>query len=132
MSDQSEQAPGATPEYEAEGLSGLIADARRLADEARTLAEAELAYQKARAGFAASAAAGIAFKGLVAFVLAVFALGALVVGLLLALATVIGPWWATLVVAGGLFVLALAFALAARARWTRTLSLIAPRDASDA
>lgn len=135
MNSTSEPAPGATDHAYApsdRGLSDLIENARCLAAEARTLAEAEITYQKARAQFAAGAAAGIALRGLIAAAFALFALASLVIGLLLSLATIIGPWWATLAVAGSLFVLAGIFALSAKSRWSRALPLIMPEEAGDA
>ncbi|MBC2664759.1 phage holin family protein [Novosphingobium flavum] len=110
------------------GLAGLIDDLRRLGAEGRDYVGAELDYQASRARFAAGAAARIALFGLIALIVAVFALGALVVGLLMALATLVGPWWATLIVAGGLAVVALAFALAAKSGYSRAMRLILPRD----
>ena len=72
-----------------------------------------------------------AVRGLVAAVFAVFGLGALVIGLLIALATVIGPWLATIVVAGTLFVIALILALSAKARFTRAMAVVFPEDGAD-
>jgi len=108
------------------GISGVIGDLRRLADEARTFAEAEVAYQSSRAKVAGAAAGRIAMLGAVAAVLAVFALFALVMGVLLGLAALVGAWAATGIVVGALVVLALGCVIAARAKWRRTIALIVP------
>lgn len=77
-----------------------------------------------RAGIAAKGLKDVALFGLIALIVAVFGLGALVVGLLLALAPLVTAWGATAIVAGGLFVIALILVLLAKSRWTRTLSAI--------
>lgn len=56
--------------------------------------------------------------------MAVFGLGALVVGLLLALTPLVTAWGATAIVAGGLFAFALILVLIAKSRWTRTLAAV--------
>jgi len=86
------------------GISGLVGDVKQLASDAKNLAEAELAYQTSRAKVAGEAARNIAVFGVVAFVLAFFALGALTVGLLLALTPLITAWGATAVVVGALLI----------------------------
>lgn len=131
MIEPSEPAPGLHDDGPDEGLSGVVGSVRQLAGEAKAFAEAELAYQKARAAYAAGSASSIAVRGLVAAVFAVFGLGALVIGLLIALATVIGPWLATIVVAGTLFVIALILALSAKARFTRAMAVVFPEDGAD-
>lgn len=75
----------------------LVEDLRQLAADGRTMLEAELTYQKSRAAVAGQGAKGVAAWGGLALVLVLFALMALTFGLVLALASVIGPWWATLV-----------------------------------
>lgn len=66
----------------------------------------------------------VALLGVIAFVVAVFGLGALVVGLLMALAPLVTAWGATAIVAGGLFLIALILVMMAKARWTSTLAAI--------
>lgn len=77
-----------------------------------------------RSGIAAKGLKDVALFGLIALIVAVFGLGALVVGLLLALAPLVTAWGATAIVAGGLFVIALILVLLAKSRWTRTLAAI--------
>lgn len=109
------------------GVGGLIADLRRLADDARTLAQAELAYQASRAAVAGEAARSIALYGVLAAVLAVFALVALTVGLLLALVPLVTAWGATAIVAGGLAGIAFICVKLASRRWQRAKAAITGR-----
>lgn len=102
----------------------LIEDLRLLAGDARTLAEAEIAYHKSRAGALAGGIGKIAGLGAVAVLLAILALVALVVGLVFALTPMLTPWGATAAVTGGLLVLAVVMALWARASWGRLWSLL--------
>jgi len=90
------------------GITGLVADIRQLASDAKVLAEAELAYQTTRAKLAGAAARNVAILGVGAFVLAFFALGALTVGLLLALTPLVTAWGATAIVVGVLLIAAFA------------------------
>lgn len=106
------------------GLASLIAEIRALAQDARTLAEAELAYQTSRAKVGAMGVAMTLAFAAGALVLAVFACFALVIGLLLGLASLIGPWGATAVVVAALLTLAVAGGLAALARWRRTVRMV--------
>lgn len=110
-----------------DGISSVIADVRQLTADAKTFAEAELAYQTSRARFAGEAAGRIALYGLVALVLAVFALGAMVVGLLIALTPMVTAWGATAIVAGGLGLVALLFVLLALGKWKRAKAVIAEK-----
>lgn len=66
--------------------------------------------------------------GAIAFTVAIFALGALVIGLLMALAPIVSAWGATAIVAGGLALVALAFVLLAKAKWARMIALISDKD----
>ncbi len=82
----------------------VIEELRLLYGAGRQFAAAEFAYQSARARLLAKAAVWIAGGGAVALTLLFFVTMALVVGLLLALGTVLGPWGALAVVVGGLLV----------------------------
>lgn len=83
----------------------LLGGARALLEDGQTLLTAELEFQKARAGFVLGRAKGILVLAGLALALLFFALMALVVGLLLALAPLIGPWGALAVVFLGLLAL---------------------------
>ncbi len=105
------------------GDRSLIEDLRLLAGDARTLAEAEFAYQKSRAGALAGGFGKIAGLGAIAALLVVLALVALVVGLVFALTPILTAWGATAVVTVGLLVLALVMALWARSSWAALAGL---------
>lgn len=101
------------------GLGGLFADVRRLVDDGKNLAQAELAYQSSRVAVAGGAARSIAFYGIVAAVMGAFSLVALTVGLLFALVPLVTAWGATAIVAGGLALAGLICARLASRRWHR-------------
>lgn len=83
----------------------LLGGARALLEDGQTLLAAEIEFQKARAGFVLGRAKGILVLGALALALVFFALMALVVGLLLALAPLIGPWGALAAVVLGILAL---------------------------
>lgn len=72
---------------------------RALLEDGQTLLEAELAFQQARVGYVLGRAKGIAVLLVAALFLAFFFLVAVVVGLLLALTPLVGPWGALGIVA---------------------------------
>ena len=106
------------------GDRSLIEDVRLLARDARTLAEAELAYQKSRAGALGGGLGKIAGLGAVAALLAALALVALVVGLVIALTPILTAWGATAVVTVALLALSLVMALWARSSWASLTALL--------
>ncbi len=108
----------------AESRPSLIAELRALQAEARSFAEAELAWQKARAAHLARNAKGIAAFGALALALVFFALMALVFGLVLGLAGLIGPWGATAVATLALLLTAALCAGIAASRLRRTMKEI--------
>ena len=116
------------PEVDAAERS-LVDDIRQLAEDGRTLIEAEVAYQKSRAVVAGGGLKSAVLFGGLALILLFFVLMALVMGLLLALTPLIGAWGALGAVVGGLLFGAIIAALIANSRWTRTAALIAePKD----
>ncbi len=108
----------------------LVEDLRQLAADGRTLLEAELAYQKSRAAVAGQGAKSLAAWGGLALVLVLFALMALTFGLVLALASVIGPWWATLVSVLLLLAAAGLSGWIAARRWQRVSGQLADKAVS--
>lgn len=106
----------------------LTNDVRQLADDARGLLEAELAYQKSRAAVAGVGLRGVAAWVALALALAFFALMALVIGLLLALSPLIGGWGAMATVTVALVLLAGSAGWAAARRWKRMAMLLAEPD----
>lgn len=110
----------------------LVEDIKDLASDGRTFLEAELAYQKSRAAVAGAGAKGIAGWASLALALVFFALMALVLGVLLGIAAVIGIWAATGVTV--LLVLAAAglAGLAANRRWQRMRAALFDEPKADA
>lgn len=78
--------------------SSLTDDVFALLEDGKTYAEAELAFQKSRAGFMANRAKGAIAFGLGAFGVFHLALIAGTVGVVLALVPLVGPWIATIIV----------------------------------
>jgi Flp pilus assembly protein TadB len=105
----------------------LVDDLRQLAADGRTLLEAELAYQKSRAAVAGQAAKSVAGWGALALALAFFALMSLVVGSLLALAPLLGPWAAMIAVVAVLLLAAALAGWTAARRWQRTAAQLADK-----
>ncbi|MCT2558032.1 phage holin family protein [Tsuneonella sp. YG55] len=97
----------------------LTDDIVALFDDGRTMVEAEIQFQKTRAAFAFDRGRSGAFYGIAAFALVHLALVALVVGLVIALTPLIGPWGATGAVVFVLLAAGTAFALAARRKFAR-------------
>ena len=88
------------PEEEDEGGQhfSLTDDVLALLEDGKTYAEAELRFQKSRAGYIGNRFKGAIALGLGAFGVFHLALIAATVGLVLALVPIIGPWGATAVV----------------------------------
>lgn len=106
-----------------ESVSTLV---HRLVAESRDLAQAEVALYKAKAGerLVAFKSAAIFFG--IAAVLALSAVTALLVGLIMTVATLVGPGWATLIVVVTVLVIAGILALIGKGR----LAPATPRVAS--
>ncbi len=110
----------------------LLAVVRALIDDAQTLIEAEAGYWRKAIGFALRRTRSIALLAVLALFFAFFTLMAVVVGLLLALAPLIGAWAAMALVS---LVLALSgagcawLALRRAKRMMRLLSGTVTRDA---
>jgi len=86
----------------------------QLATDARDVAKAEIALARAKAGYAVTRYKSAAIRFAIAGVLALAALIALLVGAIMALATLIGPGWATLAVVGVVLVIAALLALSGK------------------
>ncbi|GGZ95026.1 hypothetical protein GCM10011617_13710 [Novosphingobium arvoryzae] len=106
----------------------LLDDVQQLITDGRTLLEAELAYQKSRAAVAGQGAKSVAAWGGLAVVLVCFALMALTFGLVLGLASVIGPWLATLVTVVALLIAAALCGAAAARRWKHVAGQLSQPD----
>lgn len=99
----------------------LFDELKQLGEEARVYAEAEVIYQKRRVLAVGQAVKKIALFGVAALIIAVFALVALVAGLLMGLSSLVGPWWATAIVAGGFVLVALGAVAAAKSQFRRMM-----------
>lgn len=106
----------------------LIDDVRQLLDDGRTLAEAELAYQKSRAAVAGDGVKGAAAYGGLAIALVLFALVALTVGLVIALTPLLTALGASAAVTLGLLIAAGLCALTAKRRWAAMTTAISGRS----
>ena len=95
------------------GVTTLVG---RLVDESRTLVSAEVALYKAKVGERVSAYKSAIVFFAIAGVLGLAALVALLVGLIMALATVLHPIWATLIVVGVVLLLAAILGIVGKAR----------------
>lgn len=102
----------------------LLEDMEALIADGRTYLEAELGYQKTRALFVAEQAKSAAVFGAVAALLALLALIGLVMGLIIALTPILGPWGAGGIVVLVLVVAALLAGRAAAQRWKRLMAAI--------
>jgi len=92
---------GVREEVPSPGVAGLVS---QLTDDAKEVARAELALQKAKVGEAVGRYKNAVIFFAVAGVLALAGLIALLVGLIETLATKVGPGFATLIVVGLVFV----------------------------
>ena len=99
MTDRRVRTAGAEGSEEL-ALPQLVAQA--VAD-AKDVARAEVALYKARALERVGAYQGAIVFFAIAAILALEAIGALLVGLILTIATLVGPGWATLIVVGVVF-----------------------------
>jgi hypothetical protein len=113
------QPDGAPEESVRETLARLYADGR-------AYAAAEADKQKLRAGIIGVGVRNAAVFGVVALMLAFASIVALLVGLTIALAQVIAPIWATLIVVGGALILVVLLLLAAKGCIMRMKKAIAP------
>ena len=108
-----------TTRADEEPLGSLFDDAYALYEDGRTYVEAEVAFQKSRATYAAhESKSGLVFA-MAAMGLLHLALLGLVVGLIIALEPYLGAFGAMGVVVGGLIVLGVLFGLSARNRFKR-------------
>lgn len=98
--------PAPAGDDEAEALDdGLLGDIATLIDDGRTYAEAEIAFQKSRAGFVARTLGVATGLAVLAVILLHIAFLALAVGLVIALTPVVTVWGAIAIVVGGMLAL---------------------------
>jgi hypothetical protein len=94
----------------------LNEDLYRLAQDARAYAEAEFQFQKSRTAYALSASKSVVVYAIAALVLVFFAVMALVVGLVIALAPLVTAWGSTAIVTLALLGIAVLLLLRAKKR----------------
>lgn len=120
------QAPGADTDRTT--FTGLRDEVSALVEDARTYAEAEIAFQKTRARLTVKGAARAALLLVLALVLLNLALIALAVGAVIALAPLVTIWGAIAIVVGVLL-LGVALLVAGAARQGKVIgALFAPED----
>lgn len=106
----------------------LADDLEALVDDARTYLDAELSYQKTRAGFVANRLKKTIAFGVVAAYLAVLATIGLTVGLIIALTPLITAWGATAVVVLALLLVAYLAVRKASAAWQSLMGAMKPEE----
>lgn len=104
------------PETRPRQNPSLVDDITAFLSDGKTYLRTELAFQKSRAGYSASQAKSAVVFALGALAFLHLALIALTVGLVFALSTVMGPWFATAIVVAGLILVGGIFALQLRKR----------------
>ncbi|PNU06164.1 hypothetical protein [Novosphingobium guangzhouense] len=118
-----DNSPSLAPAAEDHENLSLAQDLRRLADEAKAFAQAEITFQKSRAAFVGAETRSIVLLLIVAATLVFFAAMAFVVGTVIALGPVLGLWGAMAAVTLVLLMLAVFGALNARARLRRMMRI---------
>ena len=110
------------------GTRSLIDDLDALLEDARTYFDAELSYQKTRAGFVADRLKKTIAFGVIAGYLAVLATIGLTVGLIIALTPIITAWGATAVVVIGLLLIAYLVVRKAAAAWRSMMGAMKSKE----
>lgn len=103
----------------------LVDEVAALIDDGKTYAQAELTFQKTRAGIAGKSAAKAAVFGIIAIILLHIAFLALAVGLVIALEPLVTIWGAIGIVVGGLLLCTLLLVWAAARNGMRIAAMFA-------
>ncbi len=109
----------------------LVEEAAALIDDGKTYLEAELAFQKTRAGIAGKSAAMAALFAVIALILLHIAFLALAVGLVIALEPIATIWGAIGLVFGGLLLLVLLLVWGAARNGLRIAAMFAGDKSKD-
>ncbi|PKP89548.1 MAG: hypothetical protein CVT75_12910 [Alphaproteobacteria bacterium HGW-Alphaproteobacteria-14] len=120
--------PDGDPGEDSNSFESLRADITALVDDARTYAEAEIAFQKTRAGLAASKSVRALALVVLALVLLHIALIALAVGAVIALAPLVTIWGAIAIVVGVLLAGTTALVWAALGNGKIVAAMFGPED----
>ena len=129
MTDDEIDLEGAAPNDpagETNGGASLFDEVKTLVDDGVTYAEAEIAYQKTRFGYVLGQAKWIAIFVGIAILLIVLAIIALVLGTILALAQLLTPIGATVMVVASLAITAFLFVVLAKAKFRELMRAFAP------
>ncbi|WP_120078511.1 hypothetical protein [Aurantiacibacter odishensis] len=118
----------ALAEDNAAGTRSLADDLEALVEDARIYLDAELSYQKTRAGFVADRLKKTIAFGAVAAFLAVLALIGLTVGLIIALTPLITAWGATAVVVLGILLIAYLLVRKAGQAWNSMMGAMKDKE----
>lgn len=97
----------------------LFADLQALAADGRNFLEAEIAFQRTRLAYAGGRGKSALIAIALALVLAIFALFALIIGVLLALTPYLSAWGATALVVGVILLVAILLAMSALRNFQR-------------
>lgn len=122
------QADPAPPADHPAGSRSLADDLEAMVEDARTYLDAELSYQKSRAGFVADRLKKTIAFGAAAAFLAVLALIGLMVGLIIALTPLITAWGATAVVVLGILLVAYLLVRKAGQAWNSMMDAMKPEE----
>jgi hypothetical protein len=112
-------------------LRSLQDDVEALIEDGRTYLEAEIAYQRSRAVYVVDEAKTAFIYVVAAALLAALTLIGLTVGLIIALATVIGAWAASGVVVGALALCTGLLLMSAQRRWTALMETLQGKKEDD-
>ncbi len=113
-----------SPDPSLSAARGLLEDVEDLLVDAKTYFDAELSYQKTRAGFVGSRLKRTLGFAFVAICVAIFATIGLTVGLIVALTPLITAWGATAVVVGALLLIAFVLVRKAGRAWSEMMDAI--------
>ncbi|MCB2066755.1 MAG: phage holin family protein [Erythrobacter sp.] len=111
-----------TPADQPDETRSIADDIGTLIEDARTYLDAELSYQKSRAGFVADRLKRTLAMGALAACILVFALFGLIFGLILALTPLLTAWGATAVVVLAMLIVAWLLLRKAGAAWNQMLA----------
>jgi len=106
----------------------LLEDLGAAWEDGKTYVSAEVAFQKTRASYAGTRLKSVAIFGVAAAFVAVLALIGLTVGMILSLATLVGPLAATLIVVAVLLLVAFLCARVAGRNWRELSGAFAKGD----
>jgi hypothetical protein len=120
--------PDGEPGEDSNSFNSLRDDITALVDDARTYAEAEIAFQKTRAGLASRKTARALALLLLALVLLHIALIALAVGAVIALAPLVTIWGAIAIVVGVMLAGVAALVWAARGNGKAVAAMFGSED----